>query len=498
MAEMYAQAPTDSHPHGVFTMMQRQYNLKGMWFMDTWPASPQRQLVIADPNLAAQITQINNLPKSATFEQYAGHIAGSQSMIFTEGAIWKKSRSLFNSSFLLPHLMTLIPTIVDDALIYHQIIGEHADSGEVRPIEETLARLMIDIMGHVVLDLSFDSLTTKNEFVSAFRSQISWTPSAVSTNPFVNLNPLRPFMHRYYTRKMNNYLEKVLDDRFAKSNRNTVRSRRKPAIDLALDEYTQQQKEGGVESSERGIDKAFKANAIDQMKSFIFAGHDTTSSTMAYAYLLLSQHLEELAKARAELDTVFGTDSSQTSDLIKQNPSLVNSLPFILGVLKETLRLFSPVMTVREGKGTLTYEGVTYDINGCMVFEVSQAIHRNAEYFPSPDEFIPERWVPGSGRFQEIPKDAYRPFEKGPRDCIGQQLAMLEMKIVLALTLRDFDFKEDYETWDRNLGRKSPGSQLDGRRGMFGQRAYQQLIATAKPADGLPGRFIRRNRPQQH
>jgi len=49
MAEMYAHAPTDCHPHGVFAMMQRKYNLKGMWFMDSWPASPQRQLVIAEP-----------------------------------------------------------------------------------------------------------------------------------------------------------------------------------------------------------------------------------------------------------------------------------------------------------------------------------------------------------------------------------------------------------------------------------------------------------------
>ncbi|KAE9376613.1 cytochrome P450 [Stipitochalara longipes BDJ] len=493
MAEMYAHAPTDSHPHGVFTMMQRKYALKGMWFMDTWPASPQRQLIIADPSLAAQITQIHNLPKSAAMEQYAGHIAGPQSMIFTEGAIWKKSRSLFNSSFSLAHLMTLVPTIVDDALIYRQVIGEHADSGEVLPVEEALARLMIDIIGHIVLDFSLNSQTQKNEFVEAFRSQISWTPSAVSTNPFVNLNPLRPFMHRYYTRRMNSYLEKVLDDRFANSNPDPVKSRRKPAIDLALDEYTQQQKEEDIARSDHGIDKAFKANAIDQMKSFIFAGHDTTSSTMAYAYLLLSQHPKELEKARAELDGVFGTDYSQTGDLIKQNPNLVNSLPFILGVLRETLRLFPPIMTVREGNGTITYEGITYDINGYMVFEVCHSIHRNAEYFPSPDDFIPERWVPGSDHFQEIPKDAFRPFEKGPRDCIGQQLAMLEMKIVLALTLKDFDFQEDYETWDRKLGRKSPGSQLDGRRGMFGQRAYQQLVASAKPADGLPGRFIRRN-----
>jgi cytochrome P450 len=128
-------------------------------------------------------------------------------MFLTEGALWKKSRSIFNPGFSLPHLMALVPAIVDDTLIYRKTIGEHADSGEVRPIEKALAYLTIDIMCHVVL-----------AFVEAFRSQISWTASAVSINPIINLSPLRPFMHRYYTRKMNAYLGKSLDDRFADSN----------------------------------------------------------------------------------------------------------------------------------------------------------------------------------------------------------------------------------------------------------------------------------------
>jgi cytochrome P450 len=420
--------------------------------------------------LAAQITQINNLPKSPSMAAFAKHITGAQSMFLTEGALWKKSRSIFNPGFALPHLMTLVPTIVDDALIYRRLIGERADSGEVKPIEEALAYLTIDIMGHVVLAFDLKSQTEKNEFVEAFRNQISWTASAVSTNPFINLNPLRPFMHRYYARIMDSYLEKVLDDRFASSDRDSIKSRRKPAIDLALDEHTRQQEEDDhVQGSAQGIDKAFKTNAIDQMKTFIFAGHDTTSSTMAYTYLLLSQHPAEIAKARAELDSTFGPDPSQTGDLIKQHPNLVNGLTFITSVLRETMRLYPPVMTVREGQGTINYENVTYDINGFMVFMGVHCIHRNEKFFPSPDEFVPDRWIPGSERFHEIPKDAYRPFEKGPRDCIGQQLAMLEMKIILALTLRDFDFEEGYVTWDRKLGRKSPGGLLDGRRGMFGK-----------------------------
>lgn len=290
-------------------------------------------------DLAAQVTQT---AKHSSYVQYISHITGPTSLVFTEGKLWKKTRSLFNPGFSLAHLITLVPTIVDDTAVYCQVLRDHADSGEVRPIEDALAHLTIDIMGHIVLDHDLNSQTEKNELVEAFRKQISWTPSAVSTNPFVGFNPLRPFAHVYYGRKMSKYLEKILDDRYANTERQSIKSRRKPAIDLALDEYTRQQEEENVAKSAQGIDKEFKSVAIDQMRSFLFAGHDTSSSTLAYAYMLLSQHPEELTKARTELDNVFGTDSSQTGDLIKQNPNLTNNLPFILSTIKETLRLSLP------------------------------------------------------------------------------------------------------------------------------------------------------------
>jgi cytochrome P450 len=265
---------------------------------------------------------------------------------------------------------------------------------------------------------------------------------------------------------MSNYLERVLGDRYATiATRDTLKSRRKPAIDLALDEYRGQQDEDNVIKSTKGIDKSFKVLAIDQMKSFIFAGHDTSSSTIAYAYHLLSLHSENMTKACAELDQVFGqnTDAIQTGESIKQNPNLLNSLPYILSIIKETLRLYTPALTIRQGQDTIVYEGVTYDTEGFQVLVLSLCMHRNADYFPSPDEFIPERFMPAPDNFQEIPKDVYRPFEKGSRDCISQQLAVLEMKIILAMPLKDFDIKADYEPWDKKLGREKPGDILDGR-----------------------------------
>ena len=98
-------------------------------------------------------------------------------------------------------------------------------------------------------------------------------------------------------------------------------------------------------------------------------------------------------------------------------------------------------------------------------------MHRRADLFPEPDSFIPERFLPAEdpARFQEIPKNAYRPFEKGPRNCIGQELALLDMKILMALTIREFDVRNGYKENDARLGRPNPGGIEGGKRGMFGK-----------------------------
>jgi hypothetical protein len=105
--------------------------------------------------------------------------------------------------------MTLVPSTVDDTMIFGEVFGEHADSREVRPVETGAAHLTIDIMGHIVLGIDLNSQREENELVEAFRIQISWT-SNITLNPFRGINPLRPFMHKYYESKMNNYLERVL------------------------------------------------------------------------------------------------------------------------------------------------------------------------------------------------------------------------------------------------------------------------------------------------
>ena len=286
---------------------------------------------------------------------------------------------------------------------------------------------------------------------------------------------------------MNTYIGCELERRFANrtgvSKVGTVQDDGpRPVVDLALDKYLEERP--GSET-DRQMDATFKQYATSQTKVFMLAGHDTTSSTLCYIYHLLSKNFKALQQVRQEHDTVFGQDPNDAAEVLIETPYSLNQLPFTTAVIKEALRLFPAGSTTRDGEPgfSLSHDGRQYPTEGCIVWSLHQAIHREPLYWPEPDTFIPERWlVPDTDPLHPV-KGAWRPFEFGPRNCIGQELAMLEMKIVMVMTLREFTVKSSYEEWD-NLHNKS------GPRTVSGERAYQVLDGTTRPADGFPCRVM--------
>ena len=310
---------------------------------------------------------------------------------------------------------------------------------------------------------------------------------------------------------MDRFVREALEQRFSSRSENEAANspaakRNRPVIDLALDTY---HNEKDVKHTTTGIDATFKKVAIDQIKTFMFAGHDTTSSTICYMAYALSKHPESLRKVRQEYDEVFGTNLEQTPHLIKNDPYLINKLPYTVAVIKEVLRLYPPVSSVRKGvpglflhhdgreyptEGTIKPSNISAAvadrIEGFMVWPVSHALHHSPDLWPSPNAFIPERWLAKEGDPLFPIKGARRPFEFGPRHCIGIELAMIETKIIMALMLRSFDIKVAYEELDARDAKN--GLQMRSKKTPDGERAYQVRIATAKPVDGMPARVMKR------
>jgi len=232
------------------------------------------------------------------------------------------------------------------------------------------------------------------------------------------------------------------------------------------------------------------------MKTFIFAGHDTTSSTLCYAYYYLSKNPETLAKIRQEHSDVFGPDQSTVGDQLKQDPRLLNRLDYTLAVTREVLRCQPPASTVRTGqKGFFVHDPATGDplpTDGFTLWPVDVGVHRSSKYWPDPHVFRPERHLhhaaDSSANYNS--KEAWIAFSKGPRNCIGQELAVIETKAILAMTVRRFDFAPAFDELEKLRGDGSGyPSDTSGVQEQFGDEAYQIQLGAAKPREGMPCRI---------
>ncbi|KAL8957203.1 MAG: hypothetical protein Q9193_005466 [Seirophora villosa] len=488
MGKATAAFPPYTHPTILLHWLIRQHpELPPVFYIDVWPvASPM--LVVIDPVAAAQVTVQTPLRKHYTAVEFVHPLLGSKNLVTMEGQEWKMWRGIFNPGFSSAHLMSLVGRMVDHTVLFTKILDEFAARNTLFELEDAATKLTVDIIGDVTLDTPLRAQTSENELVQAFRDQLKWMPLPNEMNLFRKYNPWKFIQHRINAGIMDRYLDKLLEERFATRRQDEIHhrssKRAKPIIDLALDTYLSETQQSGTAT----LPAPFKRSAIDQFKTFLFAGHDTTSSTACYIVHLLNQHPQALEKVCQEHDEVFGSDTVKAAQAISDDPFILNRLPYSMAVLKEVLRLRPPASGVRAGQRDVVIEldGKRYPTEDCMVWPASYPLHRRPDLWPDADEFIPERFLVQEGDPLFPVKGAWRPFEQGPRNCIGQELVYIELKIFMVLTLRSFDIRAAYEERDRITGKDSSALTVDG------DRAYQVLVVTAKPAGGYPAKVTRK------
>jgi averantin hydroxylase len=181
----------------------------------------------------------------------------------------------------------------------------------------------------------------------------------------------------------------------------------------------------------------------EQAGLLIIAGSITTGTLMAGATYLLLSNPPVLAKITYLIRSAFESES-------EINSVTVNQIDYLLAIINEALRLYPPVtgsfarVTPSEG---CVIAGAFVPGKTCVA--VNQwAASRSSANFVRPNEFIPERWM-GEPEFDNDKRKAVQPFSVGPRNCLGRNLAYMEVKIVLARVLWNFDMElcEESRGW---------------------------------------------------
>ncbi|XP_076634520.1 uncharacterized protein LOC143348322 [Colletes latitarsis] len=225
----------------------------------------------------------------------------------------------------------------------------------------------------------------------------------------------------YHEKTNGKYLTGFNDDPSLKDTSDDVgiRKRRLAMLDLLIAAHRNNQ------IDDKGI--------REEVDTFMFRGHDTTAVSLCFTTMLLAEHKEIQAKAREEVKAALEQSGGKITMATLQN------VPYLERCIKESLRLYpsvpfisrSPEMDVRLSNKLVPTETV---VNVLIV-----DVHRDPNYWPNPEVYDPDRFLPENMKGRH--PYAYVPFSAGPRNCIGQRFAMLELKTTLLFLLNDFYFE---------------------------------------------------------
>ncbi|KAI0391558.1 cytochrome P450 [Xylariaceae sp. FL0594] len=469
----------DRHPDLIIADMHETLGRPPLMLLDNWPIV-KPLIVISSHEVAEQVSQSSSqlkysVPKAPTVERIAD-LFGHNSILLKQNEEWKAIRSRFNPGFAAQHLMThLLPTLLETTRPYLKILDTFARTQEAFSLDLHTTNLTFDVIGAVAMEEDLQSQhidqSRQGDMIRMFKQMISTYGDDKLHLPWW-LSPWVVAKRRGLGGLISQHLRRIVRRHFEKTEKVGATTTSRSILALSLKDT-------------KSLTPQVLEETCDQLKTFLFAGHDTTSTTIIWAMYELSRTPHALKDVRDELDQIFGSKSAASYEqtdiherlLEEGGHALIHRMTYISAVLKEVLRLHPPAGSIRaptmKGGFTVRTSQGEYNLKS-ESFTV---------YGDNADTFVPERWLQSSEK--SIPASAWRPFERGPRNCIGQELANIEARIVIAMLVRRYDFAKvglgELELDDRGL------PMLDERTKQFRVKSelYPTIRITSKPVDTM-------------
>lgn len=376
-----------------------------------FPMGAERMYLVSHPDAVRDVLVTHQkLFKKGRALERAKALLGD-GLLTSEGELHLRQRRLIQPAFHRQRIAAYGSTMVE----YAERRTSSWKDGEVRNVHDEMMALTLAIVGKTLFDADVEGEAgdigdALRDTFSAFR-----TGAFLPFGAFLERLPL-PSSLRF--RRGRTRLEHTIA--------RIVAERRATRVDTG-DLLSMLLQARDVEGDGRGMsDRQIRDEAL----TLFIAGHETTAVALSWTWYLLARHPDVEATWHRELDTLRG--APLTADVLPR-------LPYTRRILTESMRLFPPAWIIgRRALGDVEIGG--YRIPSQSIVITSQwVVHRDARWFPDPERFDPDRWLPD--RVAERPKFSYFPFGGGARVCIGEPFAWMEGILLLAAIGRTWRFR---------------------------------------------------------
>ncbi|KAK0395424.1 hypothetical protein QR680_001275 [Steinernema hermaphroditum] len=348
-------------------------------------------------------------------------------LLISTGAKWHSRRKLLTPAFHFAILNSFLKVHDRESKIMIEQLEKHAESGEQFDIFPYIKRCALDIICETSMGTKIDAQTNHSHpYVHAVQrmNELAFTHERM---PWLWLKPIWYMLgyggeYDHNLQLLTDFTRKVIKERSEQfmggtEKQEAVEGKQKQAL---LDLLLAVKEEG----------KLTYEDIREEVDTFMFEGHDTTSSGMGWTLWCLAHNHEAQKKAIAEIDSIFGdSDRECTNDDLAK-------MKYLDMCIKEAMRLFPPVPNFSrvvtedfECDGQLIPKGATVIISTII-------IHRNPKVYTNPLKYNPDNFLAENVASRH--PFAYVPFSAGPRNCIGQKFALMEEKTVLSRFLRNY------------------------------------------------------------
>nr|GMD28630.1 cytochrome P450 CYP749A22-like [Ipomoea batatas] len=385
---------------------------------------PQPELVVTEPELVKEILsdRKGNYPK-IELQGFSKKLLGD-GVSSSKGEKWARMRKLANNVFHGENLRGMFPAMIESAETMVEAWREH-EGKEIEAFEE-FRLLTSEVISRTAFGSNY--LEGKNIFEMLIKLTTLVSKNAQNVR-FPGMSRIMKNSDELESEKLEegirNGIIQIIKKREQTKTGEPIKSstRRSDFLEKLLEANHQ---ENGDDNNQICIE-----DMVDECKTFYLAGHETTTSLLGWATLLLATHEEWQERARKEVMEVFGQENP--------TPYGIARLKIMNMILEETLRLYPPVPYIkRKVEKNVVLGNITLPPNIHLYISPLALQHDPEIWGKDVHKFKPERFAEGVVKATNNHPIAFLPFGYGPRTCLGLNFAMAEAKVVLSMILQRY------------------------------------------------------------